>query len=1337
MSTRAPFQSVRSEGAILPMDLLQRVADQDPDLGGLLPQDYGLAKNEKLGEAVSRSWNRLQGLWKGFGEERLRLNELEDARGTTETREQWLLPLFEELGYGRLKTQTYDVEGKRYPVSHGSGHTPVHLLSYKLDLDRRAAGVAGAATYAPHAMMQEMLNRSERHLWAVLTNGLKLRILRDNASLTRQAYVEFDLEAMFEGDAYADFSVLWLVAHASRTEGEVPEECRLEKWSAQAHEQGTRALDALRDGVERAIEHLGAGFIAHPTNDALRAALHSGALDRQDYYRQLLRLVYRLIFLFTAEDRDALLDPDGDDEAKKRYTGYYSTAALRTLAEKRRGSERHGDRWEQLRLVMRALGRTGEPRLALPALGSFLWSEDAIGTLAESRLANEAFLEAVRALSLIEHERVRRSVDYKNLGPEELGGIYESLLELQPRLNLDARTFALETVAGSERKTTGSYYTPEPLIQALLDTALDPVLDRAERADDPEAALLALKVCDPAVGSGHFLIAAAHRIAGRLARVRAAKAEGGEPTTDQHQRALRDVIGRCVYGVDLNPMALELCKVNLWLEALEPGKPLSFLDHHLQVGNGLLGATPRALQDGIPDQAFKPITGDVKAYADEYKKQNRTFRKKHQHDMFAEQAMPWERLGNMPEVIAGLDDLPSDDVEDVERKARRYAEAVSSQGYVHARLLADAWCAAFVWKKRPGDDLPHPIHEEVFRKIEKNPHATPDWMRREVGRLAERYRFFHWHLAFPDVFRVPGAGEAPTDETTGWSGGFDCVLGNPPWERTSFEEVPYFSSRVPEIAAATTTAVRGTLIKALEGKEPQIYNQYLEDRRAIKAEDLFYSNSGCLPLSSGGRTNTYALFTDRFTQICAPSGYIGIIVPTGIATHAPMQKFWASLSDKGKIVSLRDFENRPDLFPGVHKSYKFCLLTLAGSYSEGRVSEYGFYLDQVVRRGGDERHFGMSPDEISLVNPETRQPPICRSRTDFLLLLKLHRSSSFLSDNYSAWVGLTSSSSSSEWLDSDEVSAREGNLVCLYESKMIHQFDHRFATYEGVSQKQRKKGKPVPCHLQKQSADFEATPRFLVPRDVASDLLSRKTDYANAIACYRDVARSTDVRTSIAAVVPMSGLMQPLNGLSASDAEGMSLLVANLNSFATDFAVRQKTSDIHVNVTIASQLPVLSPETYRQPSPWAPGQTLAGWLRPRVLELTYTAWDLQPFAEDVGYDGPPFVWDEARREKLRAELDAAFFHLYLGPPEDWAEEPEALRQSFPTPRDAVAYVMDTFPIVKRKDEKEHGSYRTKDMILAVYDRMQQAAEAGTAYATLLDPPPASPAVAHPEREVEA
>jgi hypothetical protein len=244
------FTTVRTEGALLPSDILRRVVEGDHELEGLDPESYHLDKSEKINEAVNRSWFRCLGAWRTF---KAAIEKLPDADiGTTTTRERWLLVLFQELGYGRLMTsKAQEIGGITYPISHSWNHTPIHLVSFRQELDRRSPGVAGASRLSPHSLVQEFLNRSDAHLWGIVSNGLSLRILRDNLSLTRQAYVEFDLESIMEGEIYTDFVLLYLLLHQSRLEAENPEDCWLERWSKEAQERGTRALDKLRDGVNR------------------------------------------------------------------------------------------------------------------------------------------------------------------------------------------------------------------------------------------------------------------------------------------------------------------------------------------------------------------------------------------------------------------------------------------------------------------------------------------------------------------------------------------------------------------------------------------------------------------------------------------------------------------------------------------------------------------------------------------------------------------------------------------------------------------------------------------------------------------------------------------------------------------------------------------------------------------------------------------------------------------------------------------------------------------------------------------------------------------------------
>lgn len=1327
------FTTIRTEGAILPSDLLQRIAEGGKDIPGLDETAYHLS-GERINEAVNRAWNRLQSAWKSFQGARSELPETD--LGTRITRERWLLPLFQELGYGRLLAQkSAEIGGKPYPISHGWQHTPIHLPGFRVDLDRRMPGVAGAARMSPHSMVQEYLNRSDDHLWAFVSNGLNLRVLRDNVNLTRQAYVEFDLESMLEGEVYADFVVLWLICHQSRVEAENWAECWLEQWSRLAHDQGTRALDQLREGVQAAIEAIGSGFLSHPANESLRAKLKSGMLDKQEYYRQILRFMYRLIFLFVAEDRDLLLDPRADYKARERYLRFYALRRIRELAEKKIGS-RHADLFHGVRLVMKKLGSDqGCPDLALPTLGSLLFAKNSTPDLEGLELGNRSLMAAVRAVSFITFEGKRRPVDFKNLGSEELGSVYESLLELHPDLNSDTGAFELKTAGGHERKTTGSYYTPSSLVQCLLDSALEPVVEESLKKENPEQAILNLKVCDPACGSGHFLVAAAHRMAKRLAAVRTGDEE---PSPEATRMALRDVIGCCIYGVDINPMAVELCKVSLWLEAMDPERPLSFLDHHIQCGNSLLGTTPALLEKGIPDEAFKPIEGDDKEYCRIWKQHNK------QMPLFEGKAQIREGFEVLSSEFLKVAEMDDSTIWGVREKQLSWGKATQSTSYLNERMLADTWCAAFVWVKKPSAKFAGPITNVLFRKLEADPTSIDENVKAEIQRLSEQYRFFHWHLAFPDVFRLPNTGEKPENEEMGWNGGFDVALGNPPWERVKLQEKEWFAGVRPDIATAPNAAKRRKMIQALKDESPAVFKAFLDARRESEGISHLLRNSERYPLCGRGDINTYAIFAELKRSILSLVGRVGCIVPSGIATDDTTKYFFQDLMKKQSLASLYDFENRQKLFPEVDSRMKFCLLTLTGSAKRVKGgAEFVFFAHQVQDLKETERRFSLTAQEIELLNPNTLTCPIFRSKRDAELTKYIYRRVPVLireardgQPEQNPWgikflrmfdmsndSGLFRTKEQLEaegWALRGNVFEKEGDrYLPLYEAKMIWHFDHRWATYVGTETNNlTTQEKNNPSHV--------VRGRYWIHETEVQAVLFATGWQHQWLIGFRDITNVTNERTVVSVPIPRvpAGHTCPLI---LSDKEGtiVSLLYSSLSTYVLDFAARQKIGGTHLTYGYFNQIPVFSNTHYFRPCLWSgKNQSLQDWLLQSVLELTFTAWDLEPFARDCGYEGPPFRWDEERRFLIRCELDAAFFHLYLGSENDWKQKgSKELLDYFPAPRDAVEYIMETFPIVKRKDIQKHGDYRTKLTILKIYDEMKMAMETGKPYQTILDPPP--------------
>jgi hypothetical protein len=1047
--------------------------------------------------------------------------------------------------------------------------------------------------------------------------------------------------------------------------------------------------------------------------------------------------VYRLLFFFVAEDRGLLLDPTADAAAGDRFERHYSTARLRRLAERHRGT-RHGDLWEAFRLVMRLLGEDrGCPGLALPALGSFLWSRAAIEHLDAASLANAELLEAVRALAFVEYGGARRNVDYRNLGTEELGSVYEALLALHPSVNVDAAVFSLAAGAGNEQKMTGSYYTHPSLVQGLLNSALDPVLDEAARSAHPEAAILDLKVCDPACGSGHFLVAAAHRIARRLALVTTGDAE---PSPEATRKALRRVISRCIYGVDMNEIAVELCKVALWMEALEPGRPLSFLDHHIQCGNSLIGATPALLSGGIPDDAFRPIEGDDSAFAAARRRENRADRRTGQGRMTELLvAEPGAAYDVLPDRLARLEEIPDDSIASVQQKESEYRRLAASADHVRARLVADTWCAAFFWRKTA--DAPPPVTHDLFMRVREDPAGMPEAVRGEVARLAGQYRFFHWHVAFPQVFRVP-ASERPENERAGWSGGFDVVLGNPPWERVKLQEKEFFEAAGrTDIANARNKAERRRLIGRLRTEDEALWGKYLERLRASEAESHFLRNSGRYPFTGRGDVNTYAVFAEDMRTLVSAGGRVGCIVPTGIATDDTTRHFFADLVAARSLASLYDFENREKLFPAVDSRMKFCLLTVTGPARPVPQAEFVFFAHTTADLADTERRFTLAPEDFELLNPNTRTCPIFRTRRDAEITKAIYRRvpvlvNKSLGEKGNPWgveflrmFDMSNDSRLFRARDQLEVEGfrldgnvfRRGDEVWLplYEAKMVAPFDHRAAHVVISKTAMVRQGQPDELS-DEDHADPSCLPipRYWVPQ---GELNMKLGGWEQGwLLGWRDVTSATNERTVLATIIPrVAAGHKFLLMLPTGDLRRPLLLGAMMNSFVYDYVCRQKLGGVSLTYFVLEQLPMLPLEHFTRPAPWAACDTTWAWISCRLLELVYTAWDLRTFARDFGYDGPPFRWDPERRFLLRAELDASCFHLY------------GVR------RDDAEYILDTFPIVCRKDEAKWGEYRTKRVILEIYDAMTRAIETGESYQAVLDPPPADPRVAHAPPEMEA
>lgn len=1317
--SRGDFTTVRVVGGLLPTDVLGRVLAGDKDIGGLSSTDFHLPAGESPREAANRAWPYLLGAWKKYKEALATLPEGDPAVGLT--REKWLTVLFKELDYGRLQTTPPGgivIDEKSFPVSHLWGATPLHLLGWGVDLDKRTKGVQGAAERAPQAMVQELLNRTDDYLWAMLSNGRTIRLLRDSTSLAGQAYVEFDLESMFDGEVFSDFVLLYLLLHQSRVEvptDGIPADCWLEKWRAAAAESGTRALGLLREGVQEAIAALGTGFLQAQGND-LNARLAEGSLKLEDYHRSLLRLVYRLLFLFVAEDRGLLHEPHADPVAIERYRDYFSTSRLRDLARKRRGG-RHTDLYDALKITLHGLATSGgRPEIALPGLGG-IFTDEPIDVVSDADLPNQALLTALRKLSVVHPKgSPPRVVDYRNLGAEELGSIYESLLELVPRHDQLDRTFTLELLAGNDRKTSGSYYTPTSLIDLVLDEALDPILDEKERERDAEEALLGITVCDPACGSGHFLVAAARRIATRVAAVRTGETD---PTPTDVQHALHDVVARCIYGVDLNPMAAELAKVSLWLEAMEPGRPLSFLDAHIKVGNALLGTTPRLIAEGIPDAAFDPIEGDDKKYASSLKKRNKQEREQtaaghEQSGLFDDEAIDVSNAHLRSRYAEAIEQgLKAADLTQLAAAEKRYREAQDSPAARRARLVADTWCAAFMQHQVSGAIA---ITQATVEQAAGGTLGSE--VEVEVDRLASAFSFFHWHLEFPEVFPVSEGGATNAD--TGWDGGFTAMLGNPPWERVKLQEQEFFASRDEQIANAKNAAARKKLIAALPDEQPALWEDWNAAKREAEGISHFLRQSRRYPLCGKGDVNTYSVFAELFRSSISYEGRMGIMTPTGLATDATTADFFADTLRSKRLVAFYDFENEAKIFAGVHNQFRFAATCISGG-APIQVTQLAFYTRFVSDVAS--RRFQLSADDILLLNPNTGTLPVFRSKRDADITIGIYRRHPVLikdADPAGNPWGLSfarmfdMANDSGLFRTAEHLSALSATFdgwswvkgdqrwLPLYEAKMLSHYDHRYATYADATQAQLNKGTlPRLTEGAHDDPNVEPLARYWVDEREVHKAIGDNTD-ADWLMGFRRLTTSSNASTLIPYALPRGGAGD--NSWLAFAKREPQILQMALSSRVADYLVRQKLSGTTLSSYIVAQTAVPTPDTFTAAPVWLP-LSLMDWIIPRVLELVYTSYRIAPFGRDLGDRGLPFRWLPERREMLRAELDASMMHVYG------------------LERDEVEHVLDSFFVVRKYEERDHGEFRTKRLVLTEYDRMAEAARTGIPYESSLDPEP--------------
>ena len=1212
---------------------------------------------------------------------------------------------------------------------------------FGLSLDARDRDT-GRQSRTPHGQILRYLSTADiesesRIRWGFLTNGGLWRLYDYRARPRATGYFEADLGEMLGSGGEDGLRLFYLLF---RRDSFTPQQGATTSFLEAALAQGRRyeekvAQDLSSVVFERVFPKL-VQALADGTGEDLSRVRHAALI-----------LLYRLLFVLYAEDRGLL--PVNDP----RYEDYGLRKPVRDhVAHRMQGggvfSASASSYYDHLMTLFRQIDE-GDESIGLPPYNGGLFASEAAPLLETARLTDKIVGDIIYDLSHTETEGARHFVNYRDMSVQQLGSIYERLLEREPVR--DDNGGIVVRPNSYARKDSGSFFTPQELVDLIVDRTLKPLAEErlkafedksedlrsdhraiAERhaellALDPAEAVLDLKVLDPAMGSGHFLVTAVDFLSDYIAEVaeyapavpewldgeyysplveRVAtirrdilqRAQASDWVMDEAQLTdqsiiRRMVLKRCIYGVDKNPLTVELAKVSLWLHSFTVGAPLSFLDHHLRCGDSLVGLR-------VPE-----ATADLNRLG----------------GLFASSAIAGAEAATSG--MQRIEEMSDADVAEVRESAELFRGVEDATADL--RGLLDFLCG-LRWltsdmrgKVRTARETP--LFEtlgsrpnEAYSLLSQGPNAVGDgetggddtsWsgfkeLWSDARSVADREGFLHWEAAFPGVWQR-WQGEQPV-------GGFDAVIGNPPWDRIKLQEVEWFSTRSPELALAPTAAARKTGIQQLRDKGAPLADEFdAAKERADKLGELIRA-SGNYPLLGGGDINLYSLFVERAMGLIKPDGFVGLLTPSGIYADKTASAFFKSLSSSGRVGGLFDFENRKIFFKDVHASFKFCALIFGGAERRFDETECAFFLHDTETISDPNRCFPLVPGDFALVNPNTATAPIFRTKRDAEITRRIYERHPVLVDRsqgeerkawpvrYATMFHMTNDSHlfrTATQLDSEGFYPVQGNCwkrgeemyLPLYEGKMLQAFDHRAASVVVNEANLNRPAQPHGATLEEHSdTGWLPSPQFWVPANSCD--WPDQLEWTIAI---KHITAPTNIRTVIVALAPYAGfgnsapLFMPsrqFEGMaSQDDVVDCHLLAANLNAFALDFVARQKVQGQNLNLFLLEQLPVITPHDYNRKFG---NMTAKEIVQENVLRLTYTANDMAPFARDLGYDGPPFIWDGEERRHLRARLDALYFHLYGLSRED------------------AGYVLDTFPIVQRQDEAAFGSYRTRDLILA-------------------------------------
>lgn len=1163
--------------------------------------------------------------------------------------------------------------------------------------------------------------------WGILTNGSVWRLYDQRARPRASGFFEVDLQALINEGDEDELRTFFLLFH-------------LNSFVLREGATATFLETALAEGLryeEKVAQDLSSVVFDRVFPKLIETLVNAAGDNLSEARSAALIFLYRLLFILYAEDRGLL--PVND----LRYDDYGLRKRVRDDIAKRKAEDdvfsgTAANYYNRLIELFRLIDK-GDASIGLPPYNGGLFASSAAPLLETVRLPDAVIADFIYDLSHSESGGERRFVNFRDMSVQQLGSIYERLLEREPVRAEDGSVSVRPNPFA--RKDSGSFYTPQELVDLIVEQTLKPLAEerlqmfekkaealksgsrpKAERrADlaklDPAVAVLNLKVLDPAMGSGHFLVTAVDFLSDYIANLiehipvvpEWLNGEYVSPLVERIDEIRKDilkradesgwvvdkaqftdqaiirrmVLKRCIYGVDKNPLTVELAKVSLWLHSFTVGAPLSFLDHHLRCGDSLLGLQIKDANEELYRLgalfASSAIQGAENAAAGmgliEEMSDTDISEVRQSIDLFSGVEETTSELRGFLDFVCGLRWSTS---------GMGKSERLEYEIPINQALEADPDNAYQLLSCGPGsaDEKTSPFGVLWNKAIS----------------IAKREGFLHWQVAFPGVWKHW------QDQHPG--GGFDAIVGNPPWDRIKLQEVEWFATRAPDIARLQTAVLRKNAIKKLSDRGDPLADEF--DTAKTRADELgkMIRKSDQYPLLSRGDINLYSLFIERAMNLIKPGGLVGLLTPSGIYADMTAARFFRSVSTNGQVAGLFDFENGrvgtglPPFFPDVHRSFKFCALIFGGQERTFAETRCGFFLGGTNTINDPDRCFPLSPEDFVRVNPNTGTAPVFRSRRDADITRSIYEGHPVLVDRssgkekktwpvkYVTMFHMTNDSHlfrTREELEDKEgaypiggnrFNSPTGEWVPLYEGKMAQAFDHRAARVVINPANLNRPAQPVSATLeQHHDPNWLPSPQFWVLASKCSWSVEQTW-----VLGFKEITASTNIRTFIAALFPTVGFGNKVPILKPDTVvRNEWLLAANFNSIVFDFTARQKVQGQTLNLFIIEQLPVIATDGYDKRFGDVTAQDI---VRAHVLRLTYTSHDMAPFARDLGYDGPPFTWDEEERRHLRARLDALYFHFYGLSRED------------------ASYVLDTFPIVRREDEVKFGRYRTKDLVLA-------------------------------------